>query len=226
MLETLSLNNKGRQNFSLAMIGSGGHARSVFALAKLVGLSPEVVISPDELSPLSPFASLRHIKEDEEITSFDPKFTELLNGVGHVSRASIRKKITGFYHSKGFKFLTLVSPTAFVCDGCVLSEGVQVFHGAIINAAVKIGAGTIVNNGVVVEHDCIIHDNVSISPNATLCGGVEVCSNVIIGPGATIGKNVVIGRDAIIGAGASIVRDVPPNATILPVKPVIFKGSD
>lgn len=219
------MSNKGPQKFSLAIVGSGGHARSVFGLAKLLGLSLEVVISPDELSPSSPFADLRHIKEDKNIISFDPQFTKLLNGVGHVSRVSDRKKITDFYHSKGFEFLTLVSPTALVCDGCALSEGVQVFHGAIINAAVKIGVGTIVNNGVVIDHDCIIHDNVSISPNATLCGGVVVGSDVIIGPGATIGKNVVIGKDAIIGAGASIVRDVPPNVTILPAKSVVIEGS-
>jgi len=219
------LSNKGPQKFSLVIIGSGGHARSVFALAKLLGLSLEVVICPNELSPLSPFACLRHIREDENITSFDPQFTKLLNGVGHVSRVSARKKIAGFYHSKGFKFATLVSPSALVCDDCVLSEGVQVFHGAIINTAVKIGAGTIVNTGVVIEHDCLVFDNVSISPNATLCGGVVVESNVIIGPGATIGKNVVIGRDSIIGAGASIVRDVPPNSTVLPVKPIVIKGS-
>lgn len=219
------MSNKSLQKFSLAIVGSGGHARSVLALAKLLELSLEAVICPNDLSPLSVFASLRHIREDENITSFDPQVTKLLNGVGHVSRLSARKKLAGYYHSKGFKFVTLVSPTAFVCDDAVLSEGVQVFHGAIINTAVKIGAGTIVNNGAVIEHDCIIHDNASISPNATLCGGVVVGSNAIIGPGATIGKNVVIGQDAIIGAGASIVRDVPPNATVLPAKPIVIKGS-
>ena len=194
-------------------------------MAKLLGLSIEAVICPNDLSPSSAFAFLKHIREDENITSFDPQVTKLLNGIGHVSRVSERKKLEDYYHARGFKFGTLISPTAFVCDDAIISEGVQVFHGAIINTEVKIGAGTIINNGAVIEHDCIVHENVSISPNATLCGGVVVGSNAIIGPGATIGKNIMIGQGAMIGAGASIVRDIPPNATVLPAKPTVIKGS-
>jgi len=111
--------------------------------------------------------------------------------------------------AQGWRFPSIVDPTATVADGVLLGDGCYVAAGAIIQPGVRIGAQAIVNTGVIVEHDCEVGDGVHLSPRACLAGHVSVGRATWIGAGALVRDRVRIGAGVVLGMGAVALRDIP-----------------
>ena len=56
----------------------------------------------------------------------------LVNGIGRTVGCRIRENIFGMYSALGFKFLTLIHPSAQIVDNVFLEGGVEIMAGAII----------------------------------------------------------------------------------------------
>jgi len=128
----------------------------------------------------------------------------------------LRARLFNTFNAKGYRFKTLVDPTAFIAADVELSDGVQVMAGVIIQAGTKIAENTIVNSGAIVEHDCRIGRHVHIAPGAVLSGTVDVGDGVHVGTGATIIQGISIGAGSIIGAGSVVTQDIACNRIVYP----------
>lgn len=155
---------------------------------------------------------LSQLGDDDQLIAAGADGAMLVNGIGSVGNPTCRQATFEMFRGKGFKFATVIHPSAIDAFDVVLGEGVQIMAGAVLQPGVRIGMNAIVNTGAVIDHDSVIADHVHISPGACLAGGVKVGRASNIGVGATVIQNVSVGERALVAAGAVVIDDVPSGA--------------
>lgn len=199
------------------LLGAGGHAKVVLALAHALGMRVIGICDPGLASAgETSWRGIPVLGDDRALARHDPRDVALLNGIGQVPGGAARRRAHEQLSTDGFEFPALVHPGALVDGTATLSEGVQVMAGAIVQADVSIGKGTIVNTGARVDHDCRIGRHVHIAPGAVLCGGVVVGYNAFLGAGCIVLPQVDIGPRALVAAGAVLARALDEGAAFLP----------
>ena len=151
---------------------------------------------------------------DDEIARYDRDEIELVNGIGSVGVATLRRKVYEKFKAQGYIFRQVVHPSAVVSPRASLGEGVQVMAGAVINIGASIGENSIVNTRASIDHDCAIGSHVHIAPGCTLSGNVAVGDGCHIGTGASVIQGVSIGQNALVGAGSVAIRDVAAGSVV------------
>lgn len=201
---------------AIYVLGAGGHAKVVVDAIRAMGLGVA------GLSDRAPgIAQVKfpdvEIVDDEALLGRAAELLMMANGVGGAGDTAPRRRLFEKFKSRGFRFLTVVHPSAIVAPDVVLGEGVQIMAGAVVQPGARIGANTIVNTRAVVDHDCDVGAHCHIASGAVLASTVTVGEGAHIGAGATVIQLVRIGAGALVGAGAAVIRDVPSGARALGV---------
>lgn len=202
-------------NKKLIVIGAGGHAKVLIECAKKCGLT--IFGATSLIKKQETILGVNVLNDEQIIFQYGAEQVELINGVGMLpgENKQVRYEIFERFNKLGFKFVTLVHPSAVLAEELVLSEGTQVMAGVVIQPSVSIGDNTIINTSASIDHDCIIGKHCHIAPGVTLSGGVVVKDHVHIGTGATVIQGITIGENSVIAAGAVVYKDVPSNITYL-----------
>jgi sugar O-acyltransferase (sialic acid O-acetyltransferase NeuD family) len=200
----------------LVLLGAGGHARVLAALASVAGYPVLGVCDPAlAAAAVSRWEGLDVLGDDSALDRLPPGRVTLMLGVGQLAASTLRELLFASWRARGYDFPTLVHPAAWVAPGVMLGDGVQVMAGAVIQPGCTIDENSIVNTRAGIDHDCRIGRDVHVAPGATLCGSVTVDAGAFIGAGATVIQGVYIGRRAVVGAGVTLVRNLTPSTTIL-----------
>jgi sugar O-acyltransferase (sialic acid O-acetyltransferase NeuD family) len=192
------------------ILGSGGHARSLLALAKS-SVAPAQITTyiSNELQASGPFKDLTYIPANTGLGGTDAGMS-LINGIGVVKDTRLRTQVYSDALSAGFVRISLVSKSAFIEDGVDLGVGLQIFQNSVISSGCIIGNDVVVGTGAVIEHDTTVCDGSFIAPGALIMGGARVGPECSIFAGAIVLPGVRIGRRAVVGAGSVVLDDVPP----------------
>lgn len=198
----------------LVILGAGGHAKVLHAIAVLTGRTLLGVCDPQLAAQgLTEWRGVPVLGCDAALQRLNGQMIGLVNGIGHLPGNTRREQIYLRQRQAGFRFPALVHPSA-VIDGSVrLGDGVQVMAGAVVQPDSIIGDNTLVNTGANIDHDCILGDHVHIAPGATLCGNVVIDSGAFVGAGATILPGVRIGTRAVVGAGTCLRKPLAAHGT-------------
>lgn len=197
------------------LLGAGGHARVLLALARSVGVPLLGVCDPHlQVAQQSEWEGLKVLGNDEALDQYGPDKVDLVLGVGQIPKNDARVRIYAEWNKRGYLFPPLVHPSAWVAPDVELPDGVQIMAGAVLQPGCTLGQNIIINTRASIDHDCLIGSNVHIAPGAVLCGGVEVGSGTFIGAGAVLIQGLHIGHSAIVGAGVTLVRDLPSGLII------------
>lgn len=200
----------------LVLIGAGGHARVLLALARAAGHPVLGVCDPTLAADgISCWEDLEVLGDDGALDRLPPNRVALVLGIGQTVTGDLRERFYATWCARGYDFPALVHPSAWIAPDVVLSDGVQVMAGAVIQPGCAIGENSIVNTSACVDHDCHIGRDVHVAPGATLCGTVTVEDGAFIGAGATVIQGLRIGARAVVGAGVTLVGDLRPTMTIL-----------
>ena len=189
----------------IIVLGAGGHARVVIdalraAKRRIVGVvDPKVKDGPFGIPALG---------GDEALDRHAPGEVELANGIGGTGATGPRDEVFRRFGARGYRFVTIVHPSAVVSEFAELGEGAQVMAGGVVQPGAAIGANTIVNTRASVDHDCKIGRSVHIAPGVTLSGTVTVGDGSHIGTGACVIHGINIGRGCLVAAGAVVYRDL------------------
>lgn len=208
---------------SFFLLGSGGHATVVAEAATSLGWDILGAFGPADSSSKLP-SSICALGGDEILLKRSPVDQYLLNGIGMVTAASLRRAIFDKFASFGFEFPTLIHPTAFVSGSSILGDGVQVMAHAVVQSNARLGDNVLVNTSGIVEHDCEINAHVHIASGAIVCGGARVGIGSLIGAGSVVLQGVTIGSYSVIGAGSVILRDIKDGSTVVGNPGRIIKG--
>lgn len=98
----------------------------------------------------------------------------------------------------GWKFATLISPTAKIYPGTI-GEGSWIMDDVYLGNQVVVGENTIISNQAYISHYDTIGSHVYISGRALLMGTVKIGDSCFIGGNATIFNNVTVGNKCIVG---------------------------
>lgn len=199
------------------IIGGGGHAKVLVSTLLFLGREIIGFTEADEQKQGQNLAGVPIIGNDDTILQYKPDQIELINGIGSVNLPVKRMEIYNRYKGLGYKFASVVHPSALLEKDTKISEGVQIMAGAIVQTGCTIGENTIINTGAILDHDCIIGAHVHIAPGVTLSGGVHIDSMSHIGTSATIIQGIKIGKNCLIGAGSIVVKDIPSGSKIVGV---------
>ena len=192
----------------LILLGTGGHAKVVAEALRLSGREILGVTDPNS-SPGSNFFGVKVLGGDEAIYDYSPEEVELVNGVGALPGKARRWEIGEQMRRRGYRFASVIHPSAVIAKDVELSEGTQVMAGAVIQPSVKIGVDTIVNTGVCIDHDCEIGANCHLAPGVILSGEVYIGDSVHIGTGTSVIQKLNIGSGTFVAAGSILYKDIP-----------------
>ena len=158
---------------------------------------------------------------DDIISDHSPADVYLANGLGSIGVPDLRKKIYSTWTEKGFEFLTIVHPAAFVSSTANLSPGTQIMAGAVVQTHANIGVNAIVNTRASIDHDCMIGKHCHIAPGVTISGSVETGELCHIGTGANVIQSVKIGNRVVVGSGSTVIKDIADDSIVTgtPAKP-------
>lgn len=210
---------------SLIIFGGGGHGKTVIDLVRALGTYQLAGIIDDGLPPGSLILDVPVLGGSPILPQlFEHGLQKVINAVGAIGHADIRVQIFEQLAGIGFRFPTVIHPTAFVEPSARIDDGVQILAKSYISSAATIGFGTVINAGVIVSHDCSLGKCVNLSPGAMLAGGVVLDDRVQVGMAATINIDIKVGAGSIIGNSATVKANVPCNTrvkagTIWPVNP-------
>jgi UDP-2-acetamido-3-amino-2,3-dideoxy-glucuronate N-acetyltransferase len=111
-------------------------------------------------------------------------------------------------------------PTAIIDDGCVIEEGVKIWHFSHIMPNCKIGQNCNIGQNVVISPEVVLGRNVKVQNNVSIYSGVQCEDDVFLGP-SMVFTNVTNPRSAINRRGQyskTIVKkgaSIGANATIV-----------
>lgn len=200
----------------LILMGAGGHAKVLLDLIRACNMPLLGVCDPHLAQTGVPlWRGLKVMGDDTAIEAYSPAQVQLVNGLGGAGRRAMHDRCS----AAGYRFATLVHPSALLGSGVQLGAGVQLMAGVIIQTDVAVGAGSIVNTAAQVDHDGIIGQHVHVAPGVVLAGEVTLGNGVFVGPGSIIGRGVQVGDDAVIGAGTTLLESLPAKARRLGNRP-------
>lgn len=115
----------------------------------------------------------------------------------------------------GFRFATLVHPTARISKNSTVGEGSVVCPGVIVATRTTIGRHVIINRGAMIGHHTSIGDCCSIMPGANVAGACTIGPSTYIGMGALVLDHRAVGTHSVVGAGSVVTRDVADHVQVI-----------
>ena len=207
-------NEQGRsEGLPIVILGAGGHARVLIDLADLRGLEVMGLTSPNH-KPGTLVAGKPVLGSDRVLLEGEVVGVELAIGFGTIGVSPVRKALFDRMREAGFRFATLVHPSACVSGGAVVGEGSQIMAGTVLQTGVKIGENSIVNTRASLDHDVCVGDHCHIAPGVVCSGNVEVGDGSHLGVGAVVIEGIKVGRGSMVAAGAVVVKNLAPGARV------------
>jgi sugar O-acyltransferase (sialic acid O-acetyltransferase NeuD family) len=191
----------------LLLVGAGGHATACIDVIEAHGGCAVTGLIAAAAEVGRKVLGYEVLGTDAELPGLLAETRNVLIVVGQVKTAEPRVRLFETLRRLGFRFPSIVSPSAHVSRHAVLGEGTIVMHGAIVNAGAKVGANCIVNSNALIEHDAVVADHCHISTAAILNGGVRVGSCSFVGSGSVVREGVSIGEHCVVGMGQSVLAD-------------------
>ncbi len=211
----------------MVVIGSGGHARVVIECLQMAGR--EILFCTEIASELyGKTIDGTLIKgPDELILDLDFSKVDLANGMGSIGEPILRQKVYERFSQQGYRFTSVVHPSATVAKSVKISDGVQIMACAVAQAGVVIGSNSIINTAATIDHDCQIGAHCHIAPRVAVSGQVVIGNRSHVGTGASVIQAIHIGENCVVGAGATVVKNLPDGTVAVgtPAKPINNKKS-
>ena len=191
---------------AVAVIGAGGHARS------LIGL-----LESRDYQILGVFDDSYQPGEEELIGGYPlcgtlqmaPGGAPLVLAVGDNER---RAELFSRFQASLY-LQSLLHVQAFVAKGARLGQVNQLFGNVFVNSQAVLGDNNIINTGAIIEHEAHIGSHNHISVGTILCGRVRVGDCCMLGAGTTVIDKVSICSHVIIGANSTVIKDIVEPGT-------------
>lgn len=122
-----------------------------------------------------------------------------------------RRAFIDLMRGRGYRFATLIHPSANISRRARIAQGCIVNAGAVIGSNATLAGDVVVNRGALVGHDDRIGTCCTIGPGANIAGNVEIGEGTFVAQGAVIRERLKVGAGAVVAAGAVVLDDVAAN---------------
>lgn len=196
----------------LIVLGAGNVAREVIDIVSDINEASRsklrIVFLAEDSSEV-PERTVYGIKviNSRKVLRMNSEDVKLLCAVGD----QVRARWIASFESAGFKFATLIHPSAVIAQHATIGDGSVIYPNSFVSS------NAIIGRHVLLQAHCSIMHDVEIGDFCTVCSGVhiggytKVGARCFIGIGAVIVDRVTIGEGTIIGAGSTVLQDIPTN---------------
>jgi sugar O-acyltransferase, sialic acid O-acetyltransferase NeuD family len=194
---------------TLAILGTGGHAKSIFDIVK----NKKKIYFFDKQKKFLKLYKKKFIVTNDKllIKNYKNKVSKIIVAIGD---NKTREKKYKFLKKNKFKLATLIHPKSYCGYGSKIGEGSVLLAGSLINTDTVIGNNCIINSNASIDHDCLVKDHTHICPGVTIAGNVKIGKNCWIGLGTKIIQNCIIGDNVFIAAGSVVTKNIKPNSFV------------
>ena|SRR3990167_719447 len=199
-------------NKPIFIISAGGHAKVLLEAVRDTLVAGFIETDIDKIG--KKITGIDIISQKFFLNNYLAPNVLLLNGIGSVSEPILRKKVFSFFKKKGYSFLNIVHPTAYISKNVILGEGCQILAGSIVQTGSILGDNVIVNTGAIVDHNCTIGNHSHIAPGATLSGDVSIEDSCHIGCAATLIQGLKISNSCLVAAGAVVISNLSEKSRV------------
>lgn len=126
---------------------------------------------------------------------------------------SLKKQFAQKLQSNGAKFINLLHPTCIISPTAEIGIGNVLSAGCQIGPLARIGDFNILTSGSVISHDCVVGDFNSFS-SVILCGHSIVGNSNSFYIRSTVIPHIKVGDNCTIQAGMMVDKDLP-DGTIM-----------
>jgi sugar O-acyltransferase (sialic acid O-acetyltransferase NeuD family) len=200
------------------IVGAGGFAREVLALAREIGRTGRDVWRVEAFLGRrgDPLGSL--LDGVPVLGAAASSGARRPWGIAGIGEGADRRSEVAARAGEVAGWAILVHPNVtFDPDSVRFGEGCVVCAGTSLTTDLTLGRHVVLNLHCTVGHDCLLEDFVSVMPGCHLSGGVTLREAAFLGTGAIVLPGVEVGAGAAVGAGAVVTREVPPGATVVGV---------
>lgn len=199
------------------VIGGGGHAAVVADALLAAGRE---VLGLTDASPArhgGRVCGLPVLGDDTVLARYRSDQLELANGLGSLGGETmpLRRRVQEQLEGQGWRFCSVVHPSAVVSPFARLDGAVQLLAGCVVQAGASVAHGSIVNTAAVVEHDVVVDTWCHIAPRALVCGDVRIGHASHVGAGAIVRQGLALGPMTLVGLGAVVVKSFVGNGTLV-----------
>jgi len=188
------------KKFKVAIIGSGGHAKSCIEVIE--GIKNIKIVGLIDNNLKKKIGKYKVICNEKNILKLKTITKNLILGIGSLKDNSKRTKIFNRYKKLGFNFPSLISKNSFISKNSKIGEGTIIFNHVFINSGSVIGKNCIINNKSLIEHDVKIHDHCHISTGVIINGDCEILKGSFVGSGSVVLNNLKINKNSFIKMGS------------------------
>lgn len=199
---------------SVILLGAGDHGFVMMAVLRRLGREVRCVLDDDPAKRGAVLAGVTVAGPVELVGEHDPAAVDLVNGVGSAGLPAVRRAVFERWAGAGYRFATVIDPSAVVVEPVMFADGVQVMAGAVIGPGVSLGANVLVNTRGSVDHHAVVGAHSHLAPGVTLSGQVVVGEGCHLGTGASVIQGRQIGDGALVAAGAVVTEDVAAGAVV------------
>lgn len=201
---------------SIAIIGSGGHALSVWDAAESCGFEPVAFIDPKNVGR---FCGLPVIPS---LSALDDTVVNIALGIGtNFLRHAEYSRILD--DASNYKFPAIIHRSAWVSPSASIGAGVVILSMASVAAGCVVGVGAVMNTSSSLDHGSKLMEFASLGPGAHTGGDVQVGERAMVGLNAGIFQRVTVGSDSVVGAHSLLKEDLEPLSVAIGVPAVITR---
>ena len=196
----------------LVLVGAGGHCKSVLDVALRMKTFDQIVITDPIIEAGTIILGCEVVGTDDKLIKLrNEGFDNAFITVGSIGINPNREKLAEKLEKYGYKFPTIIDPSASIAETACIGAGVFIGKKAVVNTDTRIGCHCIINTGAIIEHECFIDEYAHVSVGSILCGQVHVGRHCFIGAGSTIIQCLKIGDKVVIGANSTVLNNVEDN---------------
>ena len=202
-------------NSPIFIYGAGGMALVVADAARVLGRNILAFIDDTTNAPTE-------FDGAKVIMKIPPPHDNDFEVIIAIGDCDTRLRIAERLEREGYRFATIVHPSATVSQMAHIGHGVFIAAGAVIDPLVTIGNHSIINELTVVSHGTLIGCGCHLAPQSAVAGNCIVDNAVWLGLGAKVIEKRHIAPRTFIGAGSIILHDTNPNTLVygIPAKEV------
>jgi sugar O-acyltransferase (sialic acid O-acetyltransferase NeuD family) len=161
------------------------------------------------------FCGLPVVAFEDILEVFEPDSCSIFIALGYARLNQVRSRIFRECKSKGYRFASYISPSAYVAEGVSFGENCFVLEDNTIQPFVKVGDNVFLWSGNHIGHHSTIGNHVFISSHVVVSGGVKIGDYCFVGVNATLRDHICIGQKTVIGAGVLIMKDAPAESVYI-----------
>ena len=203
----------------IIIVGAGGHAAElVDYLMHINALSSVEKTKEWEIVGLIDDSEANYIAYGYEFPFFgkikDHEVQQEVEYVMGIANMKYRRVIIEQLQQEGARFATLIHPTALVSPSATIGAGCVISHNVSIGPKAVLGDFNLINSRCTIGHDTTIGSYNFLAPQVVTGGFAVIGDENFIGTNGVLLPAITLGNSTTIAAGMIVDKNVQNDATV------------